>query len=228
MATAIELITRAMRVGRIIGKDQTPTADEANDAFTMLNWMLDQWWTQSLAVYRIARASYAWPSGIVSRTIGPTGDFVADRPVRLAPGCSMTQLTVTYPLIILPNVQDYDLIPYKTDSGLPQRIFYDRTYPNGTLYLWPVPVPGYTLNLNSLQRIESVATLTDTLDLPPAYEMAIVYQLAMRLIPEYGIQPAPDTAAQARDALAVIKRANQQPLTMSSDPITSGYARALP
>lgn len=228
MATAIELITRALRVARVIGKDQTPDAEESNDAFSTLNWMLDQWWIQSLAVYVIEKQSWTWTANDPSWSVGPAGDYGMTRPVKIVPGCSVSMLGVDYGLEILTNSAQYDRIANKTTAGIPQYVYYDPVMPEGVLYLWPVPAQNMTFNLRCYQRVTNIAGLASTVDLPPAYEMAIIYNLAQMLAPEYGVAVTPDLEKQARKSLALIKRNNLQPMVMTFDPIASPYVRNIP
>lgn len=228
MATAIQLITRALRLSRVIGKDQTPDAEESNDALTMLNWMLDQWWIQSLAVYATQKTPVSWPSGAASRSIGLTGDTVSDRPVKVVPGSSLRYLGVDYPVSLLTNIEQYERITDKAVGGIPQYLFFDPQYPNGMLYLWPVPAQPMTLTLTTYQRIETIASLASQVEVPPAYEMAMIYNLGVMLAPEYGVGIQPDLQKQATQAKAIIEHNNARPLTMSFDPIASGYVRNMP
>jgi hypothetical protein len=52
----------------------------------------------------------------------------------------------------------------------------------------------------------SVTLGTDTVPLPAEAEEAVVYQLALRLRPEYGAALDPDVIGRAREALAELRR----------------------
>jgi hypothetical protein len=52
----------------------------------------------------------------------------------------------------------------------------------------------------------SVTLGTDTVPLPAEAEEAVVYQLALRLRPEYGAALDPDEIVRAREALAELRR----------------------
>ena len=228
MTTANDLIKRAMRLAGALGKGETPDDDEAQDGLTALNSMLDSWKTERLAVFQIVQASHTWASGQSSRTIGESGSpsFSAQRPVRIDSAIVTDSNSNDYPLTILLDRTEYDSIVVKTtESSLPSWLFYDPAYPNGTLYLYPVPSAQVTLKLNTWQTLQLFDTLTEELSLPPGYERAIVYNLALELAPEFGtgrkIDPqVPSIAIQSK---AAIKTLNQPSMVSQLD---SGIAYA--
>lgn len=104
---------------------------------------------------------------------------------------------------------DYKDLPLKTSQGYPTQWFYDRQRDNGTLYVWPAPdVTAGTLTVTYRRRIMDLDAGTDNFDLPPEWEDAIAYNLAMRLIPVYGRGGTPEAQqviAMAQSTLAALK-----------------------
>jgi hypothetical protein len=88
--TAGELIKSSLRLIGAIGTSEVPTADEFTDALNALNDLLETWSTQNLAVYGSADVTFNTVAGTATYTIGPTGAWVTDRPVRIndAPICT--------------------------------------------------------------------------------------------------------------------------------------------
>jgi len=144
MATVRTLILRAFRRSRSIGVDQTPSADEENEALDTLNQLLDSWWTERLAVYQILQENFSLGSGVTSRTMGSSGNFNTTRPIKIT-GAFIRDSTTDYPLRVAEDRSEYDNITDKTVTGFPSLLFVDTAYPLLTLYFWPVPDQAYAL-----------------------------------------------------------------------------------
>ncbi len=217
--SAGQLIVRAMRLGRVIGKDQTPTSDEYNDAFDMLNWLLDQLWLQSLAVYRAQTNQFALPQGAKTRTVGPGGQFSMTRPVKLLPAPYLILNGVSLPMSLIENPLEYQLIQVKDTVGPPLRVWYDAQLPLGLMTFWPVPDQAYQFVFQDYFQIETVAVITDIVDVPPGYMLALIANLAVLLPPEYGKSAPASVVKLATDTLATVKRNNHRPIVAQSDPL---------
>lgn len=223
MATALQLITRSMRLAGVIGKGEALDTDEAQNGLSALNAMLDSWRIERLFVYQIVQGSYTWPSATTSRTIGSGGDFAATRPDRIESAFVVDSNGNWYALQVLVQREEYDGIVVKTTpSTIPQYLFYDPAYPLGVLYLWAVPSAQLTLKLNTWQVLQSFATLTTSLSLPPGYERAIIYNLAVEYAPEFGVKVPDAVVALATRSAANIKNLNAPPMIAQVD---AGVAR---
>lgn len=199
-----------MRLAGALGKGETADDDEAADGLTALNAMLDAWQLERLMVYQIVQGSYTWAASTSSRTIGSGGNFNATRPHKIDSAFVRDSSNYDYPLVVLEDRQLYDAIVNKTvESNLPQWLFADQAYPLTVLYLYPVPSAQVTLRLNTWQTLQSFSALTTSLSLPPGYERAIVFNLAVELSAEYGtgskMDPeVPLIAAQSKAAIKTI------------------------
>ena len=74
MAKPIEIISRALKDIGALEAGEVPTADAAQDAFDMLNDMLDQWSNESMMIYNYTEIIFPVVQGQTQYTIGPTGD----------------------------------------------------------------------------------------------------------------------------------------------------------
>jgi hypothetical protein len=80
------------------------------------------------------------------------------------------------------------------------------------LTVYPVPTIAMTLNLWSWKPLSSFAAVTDVVSLPPGYEKAIAYNLAIELAPENEV-PVPATVERgAITSKKLIKRTNFTPV----------------
>jgi hypothetical protein len=215
--TAGELIKSSLRLIGAIGTSEVPTADEFTDALNALNDLLETWSTQNLAVYGSADVTFNTVAGTATYTIGPTGAWVTDRPVRIndAPICTFGG--VDFPINLV-GQGDYDLIPLKTQQQpIVEQMLYVNDSPNGRITLWPVPSSVVAITMNIDRVLTQVANTATVLSFPPGYLLAIRYNLGILLAPDYGRQVAPEVISVAQSSFANVKRANKVKRTAKYD-----------
>src|SRR5439155_146871 len=99
-------------------------------------------------------------------------------------------------------------------------------WPNGSLYLWPIPTQANAIELELWTLLNKVL-LTDTFSLPPGYEEALTLTLAEGLCPPFGRQVDPLLSSNAMKARAIIKSVNSAAPRMDlRDGIEGGANRA--
>jgi hypothetical protein len=205
MTTARSLLTRSLRKGGIIAKNQTPTAGELNDALEDFNSMLGLWSNnEMLIVARVLEGFTLTPSDL-DYTIGVGGNFNTSRP-QFITSAFVRDGTTDHPVTVVSDAA-YASIAYKTQPGLPSSLNYSNANPLATIRLHPVPVSAYTLYLWSEKAITSIATLDTVLAFPPGWEDALMYNATIRLAAEYGQEVDALTLEFARDGKAMIQDA---------------------
>lgn len=210
--TAGIIITDALNEIQVVGASETPTDDMFSDGLRMLNRLLDTLSTNPNWAYYPSQESKAL-TGQTSFTIGPTGDIITTRPIRIETA-HVDRNGISYPVKVIDN-EIYDDVTYKALQGAnTQALYYEGTYPNGTVYLYPIST-GCTLYMRVLNTVKQFATTATNIDLPEGYEDAIMLKLACRMGPQYGRQVSPDTKLAARNALAAVKAINEVIPTMT-------------
>ena len=210
MPTAQQLIkTSAVKLGAI-ESGESLTAQEANDGLEVMNSMLDSLSIDRKYVYHIVQNSHTWPSSTTSRTIGSSGDFNTTRPERIEDGTFFRDSSNNdYQVIVTDDRKVYDQITVKgSTSTYPQILFYDKVYPLGILYVYPVPSSSLTLKLNSWQVLQNFASLTTDLALPKGYQWMIEHNLAVALESVFQLQAPQSVVREAERSLARIGRVN--------------------
>ena len=209
MTTAGDIIYGALRLIGQLAEGEVPSASTAQDALAAMNMMVDSWSTERLAVYATQDQVFVWPAGQTTRTLGPTGDFVGERPIKLedstfyvdAQGLAFT------PAII--NETEYNAIVLKTvTSTYPQVIYAEASNPDATLKVYPVPTQALTWHFISVLPLSQPASLGTELIFPPGYLRAFRYNLACELAPEFGVEPSADVKRIAMVAKRNLKRIN--------------------
>jgi hypothetical protein len=207
--TAGEQINRALRLLGILAEGETPSASMSNDALMAMNQMIESWNTERLSVFCTQDQVFNWPSSQIKRTLGPTGDFVGNRPVLFDDATYFKAPSgVSYGIKFI-NQQQYDGIAVKNvTSTFPQVIFANMTYPNVEMYVYPMPTQTLEWHFVSVQELTQPATLDTQLNFPPGYLRAFTYNLAMEFAPEFGVEPSPQVQRIAMTSKRNLKRIN--------------------
>ena len=215
--TAGDQINRALRLLGVLAEGETPSAAVSQDALTALNQMIDSWNTERLSVFSTQDQIFTWPSSTIRRTLGPTGDFVGNRPVMVDEATYFRdpQTNVSYGIKII-NQQQYNGIAVKTvTSTYPQVVWINMTYPDIEMYVYPVPIRPLEWHIVSVEELTQPATLATDLTFPPGYLRAFVYNLAMELAPEFGVEPSAQVRRIAMTSKRNLKRINNPDDVMS-------------
>lgn len=210
MATARQQITAALRLIGQLAEGEVPSADTASDALAAMNQMIDSWSIERLSVYSTQDQVFLWPAQQISRTLGPTGDFVGQRPIKIDDSTYFKDPAtgVSYGLKLV-NQQQYNGIALKTvRSTYPQIMWINMTVPNIEITIFPVPLRDLEFNIVSVQPLSQPANLSTELVFPPGYLRAFKYNLAMEIAAEFGVEPSPQVKRIAMISKRNIKRVN--------------------
>jgi len=215
--TAGDQINGALRLLGVLAEGETPSAATSQDALVALNQMIDSWNTERLAVFSTQDQVFSWPPGIYERTLGPTGNFVGNRPILVDDSTYFKDPAsgISYGLKLI-NQQQYNGIAVKTvTSTYPQVMWVNMTYPNITMTVYPVPTKVLEFHIVSVQELTNPANLTTNLAFPPGYLRAFRYCLACELAPEFGMEPPPTVVRIAMTSKRNLKRINNPDDLMS-------------
>jgi len=210
MASAGDIINGSLRLLGVLAEGEVPSAETSQDALNAMTQMVDSWSTERLAVYATQDQVFTWPAGLLSRTMGPTGDFVGNRPVLLDDSTYFRDpgTGVSYGIKFI-NQQQYNGIAVKTvTSTYPQVIFTNMTFPDIEMYIYPRPTRDLEWHFISVEELTQPATLATTLHFPPGYLRAFRYNLACEMAPEFGTEPSAQVRRIAMSSKRNIKRIN--------------------
>lgn len=204
--TAAVIINDALKELVAIGETETPSATMYSDGLRMLNRMLDVFSNSPNFQYFASRESIAL-TGQSSFTIGPSGaDITSSRPISIE-SAYVDRLGISYPVKVIDN-ERYDRLTLKLLSGAnTAAIYYEGTYPNGTVYCYPLAT-GCTLTMRVLNSVKQFATTATQIDMPEGYEDYLMLGLAIRWAPQFGKQASPDTKAAYKRAKMAVMNTN--------------------
>ena len=144
------------------------------------------------------------------------------RPVRINSG--FTRITGIDYQLETRNFEDYKLIGLKALPGPWAKIaYYQPSGPLANISLWPNPTSAGTVHLYCDTILQSFNATSETVRLPPGYNLGIIRSLAELLMPEYGrIDQAVGAmiTGQAARFRGVLKRTNYHPQAQAQiDPL---------
>jgi hypothetical protein len=207
--TVGDLVTFGLRIAGITGVGQTPMAEDANDALTVLNSILAEWQVNRWLVFDLVEAVAA-STAAVSYTVGIGGaftlNFAGQRPDKVdAAFARLISTGVDTPLYPFMSREGYSRMPAKSLAGLPESYFYDaQSGATGTIYFYPPPSALYELHVAAKASLGQYAHLTDVLGLPLQYVTALIWNLAANLRPLYALGDDPSVTARAQGSLQSI------------------------
>ena len=215
--TAGEQINRALRLLGVLAEGETTSASVSQDSLMALNQMIDSWNTERLSIFNTQDQVFTWPAGEIQRHLGPTGDFVGNRPVLLDDATYYRDpgTNVSFGIKFI-NQQQYDGIAVKTvTSTYPQVMWINMEYPNIQMTVYPRPTRDLEWHFISVEELTQPANLATAILFPPGYLRAFTYNLAMEIAPEFGVEPSPQVQRIAMTSKRNLKRINNPDDVMS-------------
>jgi hypothetical protein len=205
----------------VLASGESLDASAAADALSALNDMIDSWSTQEMLIPNQTREVFPLVASQQTYTMGVGGNFATSRPMQIVR--ALIQLTNETPVVelgldILTMEQYASVILKGTTSVFPLSIYSDNANPLTNISVWPVPTSSSNnLVLYSWKPLADIATLTTALSLPPGYQRALRFNLALDLAPEYGKALSEANVGIAAASIADIKRMNHRPRFLQVD-----------
>ena len=208
------LIKSSMRKIGVLSAGEVPTTEAYAALLEALQVMLRSWAQKRILVFASIKESFTLVSTQSLYTWGIGGNITTTRPHQVFGAFVRDSGGTDHPVGIISEGQ-YRIISSKATAGRPEYLFYHPLYPLAAIYLYPTPQDAETMWLESLKpftETSSFSLVTDEIDFPPNYEEPLVYNLALRIAPEYGVQMSGEAVRVANDgydALIVLNASNQ-------------------
>ena len=215
MATALDIVVRAYKALQAVSVSSatSPTTEQRNDGLTALNSLLDSLSNENLTCYTVRENSFTLSVGVSSYTVGSGATVNVTRPQQITQAYLQDSGGNNY-MFNLRTRDWWNLIGNRSSlitSQIPTDMFYDPSYPNGVIAVWPFPLVAYQVFFDSYQPLANLSTLTETVSFPPGYDRMMVFNLAVEISAQTGIAlPTQGINVQeiADKAMASIKRIN--------------------
>lgn len=212
MSTIRDVCTGALRLLGVTQPGRAPNPAQMESATYALRSMLESWSVQDLSIYQTTTEVFTFVPGKMDYTMGPTGDWVTDRPtkinyvyIRFAQGSGTP---VDTPVQIMNDAQRAAITAKSIQSPIPTTVYVNMENPNVKFSFWPVPNSTYQAVIWSDKQLHQFDNLSEDLRFPPGYEQAIRYNLAILLAPEFGMSASEDLVQIGMRSFAQVKMNN--------------------
>jgi len=207
MTTCADVILLALKDINLIDENETPSSAVLSDSFTTLKQMLNLWQIDGASIYATQDVTFT-PTGALSYTIGATGTVnTVARPDSVKYIYHVVG-TLSYPMLdMLATRDEYESISLKSLQSLPYCAYYEPSYPNGTLFIYPQPNSG-TIHFGIDAAFTDYTAAANDLLLPPEYAMPIRFNLGAILGATLGIGVPARIEKLAQDTKRVLDRNN--------------------
>ena len=194
--TRNDIITSALRKLGVLAEGQTPSTQNYSDGMMALNTVIAQLRAVGMPLW--ARSEYTFTPTTGTYTIGTGMTLNTPFPVKLMQAFR-TETNAKIPME-LTSREDFNTLP-TTNTGSPIKINYQPFVNYGIVSFWPTPTSSNTSTVTLVYQrpYQYFTTSTETMDFPEEWYNAIIYTLAVRLAPEWGV-PLPDRQMLMQEA----------------------------
>lgn len=229
--TVAEIINASLRKIGALSSGETIETARQNEALSALQAMLRAWSVSSISTFVTVREEFTLTGGKDTYTWGLSGDFASVRPHYLV-GAYISNGGVITPVDII-NEEMFMRKADATALGITSKLLYRPTYPLGTVMLRSIPSGSDTLitfSFKPFPETGSFEAVGDSVQFPVHYQEPIIYNLAIRLAPEYGRTASREVVSIANSSYDVLcaRNAAEQLKSVSFElpvlPYYSGYS----
>lgn len=187
-----EIVTNALIELGVVAPGENPDPSEAQFALIRLNKIVDSWNTQKVYIYGNKLVPFTLVPGLNPHTIGPdpasqgggtapTYQIAGPRPVDIAnANIILNNVTPVVRNPLTPRDKDWWATQrvQTIQTSIPTDYYYNPDWPNGSIFLWPVPNYAYGVEFELQTILQGFNTLGDIFTAPPGYPLALELTLA--------------------------------------------------
>lgn len=181
--TRNQLIESALRKLGVLAEGQTPSTQNYADGMMALNTVIAQLRAVGMPLW--ARSEYTFTPTVSAYTIGVGQTLDTPHPIKMLQAFR-TESNAKIPLELVAR-EEYNILPIS--YGKPLKLNYRPAINGGVISLWPYPSASDTAAVTVVytRPFQYFTTSTETLDFPEEWYNAVIYHLAVRLAPEWGV-----------------------------------------
>lgn len=198
--TSDQLVSAAMRKLAVLGDGQSPSVTQLANGTQALNAMLKTFTVKGMPLWVMAETTVT-PAASLTYTMGIGQTINTPAPLKVTQ-VLIQDATSSVPLMVKSHY-DYNLLSNFSSPGVPNCYWYEPLNQIGVLHVWPLPdsttIANKTFKVVYQRPFYDMVSGTDTLDFPQHWHEAVIYGLAYRLSPEFGV-PIQDRQMVGKEA----------------------------
>lgn len=233
--TVLDLIVDSLVALTAIQQGDEMSDEDANVGFRALNFIIDRANADRLLLNAIADKTYPMRAHLGVYTIGRStlADFNEPRPVEIQ-SASIMLLGLRHELKLNTSSEWAALREKSNEAQVPTDLYCDYRWPVARLQFNPIPlcVDSTVLEMFFWAPLPKFTSLSDVVDLPPAYYNFLKFALALELALPFMKQPSQLLLEFALNSKADVRAFNAQqmgiPLATGTAPQVTTPAQAPP
>ena len=178
--SADRIIRYAMEDAGLLADGDDPTPEQFAKNTNRLNDVISLWQTQGLKLWTQVDTAVTLVSGQATYSFLPGGDVDMTKPLRAIQGYNLDVNNIRRPLIVLSR-DEYTRLSQVTQTGEINSYFVNKKVDSLEVSFWLVPdatAATGTAHVLLQVQIAHFVGLTDTMDFPPEWFMALRWGLA--------------------------------------------------
>lgn len=185
-----QVITGALRKLGVLPSGGTPTSAQISDASDALNAIVKAFQADGMPLWKINSTAFTVTSGTSTYVIGPSLTVNAPKPLRVIHAFYTVSGSVPVSMNVYNRYDFFELPISTTITGVPVNLYYQPLRTSGSIKLWPTPSDSTTvITIHYQSPYEDMDAATDDFDFPSEWIMALIYNVAWALSPEFGVPP---------------------------------------
>ena len=204
--TPDRIIRYAMEDAGLLQDGDDPNSEQFAKYTNRLNDLANLWNTQGLKLWTYLDQSITLTAGVATYTLGPGGSIITTKPMRAIQGYYLDSGGNRRPIYPL-AWEEYLRLSNVTNTGAISQFFVNKQRDNLLVSFWLTPdssAASGTAHLLIPRKITNFQGITDTMDFPPEWFMALRWGLADDICtgqPEAIVQRCAQRATAFRQAL---------------------------
>ena len=192
--TRDSIVNAAFRKIGIAVDGNTATATQLANAQEALNNVVFSLYAQGMPVWAMTTTFFTPVLGQIAYPVGlglGTGNLNIQAPLKITQAFSRDNISNTDIPMNIYTQYNYNLLSTKINQGYQVHLWYQPQNQAGTITIWPAP-DQYTATNRVIyfvyqRAFDQFNSATDTPDFPQVWLEPLIYSLAHRMAPEFGL-----------------------------------------
>lgn len=179
--TADRIIRQALTNCGLLQEGDDPSSELIADCTNRLNDIINMWQIAGIKLWTLVDQSVTLVNGQATYTLKPSGSVNITKPLRIDYAYYLDSSSNSRPLLGPLSWEEYLALSNRTQTGSINSYFVNKLQSEIDVTVWPVPdatAATGTLHLLIRQQITNFTGITDNLNFPQEWYLALTWALA--------------------------------------------------